>query len=104
MRIKQILENHLGDLRFWQTVDTESVNHYTGGTPYFSGASDLNGYVHSVESAIDRHRTEVSLLLGEARMLAEKVNLNRFEGTVPSDYDTTRLCEVLDILLERGSI
>jgi len=45
-------------------------------------------------------RFTTDILLAEARMLAEKVNLNRFEGTVPSDYDTTRLCEVIDILME----
>jgi len=45
-------------------------------------------------------RFTVELLLAEAGMLAEKVNLDRFEGTVPSDYDTTRLCEVIDILME----
>jgi len=49
-------------------------------------------------------RFTVMLLLAEARKLAEKVNLDRFEGNVPSDYDTTRLCEVIDILMERGSL
>jgi hypothetical protein len=49
-------------------------------------------------------RFTTDILLAEARMLAEKINLDRFEGTVPSNYDTIRLCEVLDILIERGSL
>jgi len=104
MRVKDILENYLGDLYYWQRIDIESANSYTDGTPYFSDADNLNEYVDSVELTIWEHRTKAELLLAEARMLAEKVNLNRFEGTVPSDYDTTRLCEVIDILMERGSL
>ena len=39
-------------------------------------------------------------LLIEASALAEKINLARFEGIVPSDDYTIRLCEILDILAE----
>jgi hypothetical protein len=38
-------------------------------------------------------------LLAVAGVLAERINRARFEETLPSDYDTLRLCEILDILL-----
>lgn len=43
---------------------------------------------------------EIKKLLIEASALAEKINLARFEGNIPSDDDTIRLCEILDILAE----
>lgn len=41
-------------------------------------------------------------LLTEALALAEKINKARFEGDVPTDYDTVRLCEVLSCLYVSG--
>jgi len=41
-------------------------------------------------------------LLSEAVALAEKINKARFEGDVPSDHDTVRLCEVLSCLYVSG--
>jgi hypothetical protein len=38
------------------------------------------------------------ILILEASVLADKINLARFEGVIPSDEDTIRLCEIMDIL------
>jgi hypothetical protein len=43
-------------------------------------------------------------LLREAGILAEKINLARFQETVPKDDHTIRLCTILDILLAMESI
>ena len=43
-------------------------------------------------------------LLREAGILAEKINLARFQETVPEDDHTIRLCTVLDILLAMEGI
>jgi hypothetical protein len=40
-------------------------------------------------------------LIAEAGVLAERINLARFEETIPDADHTTRLCETLDIV---GSI
>ena len=37
-------------------------------------------------------------LIIEASILAYKINLARFEGVIPSDEDTVRLCQILDVL------
>lgn len=39
-------------------------------------------------------------LIREAGVLADKINLARFEGVIPSDEDTVRLCIILDILAD----
>jgi len=39
-------------------------------------------------------------LLFEAQDLSHMVNNARFEGTIPSDETTVRLCEILDILVD----
>jgi hypothetical protein len=39
-------------------------------------------------------------LLQEAGILAVKINLARFQETVPKDDHTIRLCTILDILLD----
>ena len=41
---------------------------------------------------------EQQALINEASILAELINLARFEGTVPSADHTVRLCEILDRL------
>ena len=38
-------------------------------------------------------------VIKEAAILAEKINIARFEGRVPEAEDTIRLTEILDILL-----
>jgi hypothetical protein len=43
-------------------------------------------------------------LLREAGILAEKINLARFQENVPEDDHTIRLCTILDILLAMESI
>lgn len=40
-------------------------------------------------------------LIIEASILAYKINLARFEGVVPSDEDTVRLCTILNILADQ---
>ena len=37
-------------------------------------------------------------LIIEAGLIAERVNLARFKGEMPSSEDTVRLCEILDII------
>jgi hypothetical protein len=39
-------------------------------------------------------------LIAEAGVLAERINLARFEETIPDADHTTRLCETLDIVME----
>ena len=39
-------------------------------------------------------------LLVEAGILAERINLDRFQETVPNADHTTRLCFILDVLLD----
>jgi hypothetical protein len=43
-------------------------------------------------------------LLQEAGILAVKINLARFQETVPEDDHTIRLCTILDILLAMEGI
>jgi hypothetical protein len=43
-------------------------------------------------------------LLQEAGILAVKINLARFQETVPKDDHTIRLCTILDILLAMEGI
>jgi hypothetical protein len=35
-------------------------------------------------------------LLEEAQGLAQRINIARFAGEIPSSHDTVRLCEILD--------
>jgi hypothetical protein len=37
-------------------------------------------------------------LLDEAAVLAQRINLARFEFRIPSSEDTVRLCEILDMI------
>jgi len=37
-------------------------------------------------------------LIKEAAIIAERVNLARFEGKVPDATDTVRLCEIMSII------
>ena len=50
------------------------------------------------------HETRPKGLLAVAGVLAERINRARFEETLPSDYDTLRLCEILDILISTGEL
>jgi len=43
-------------------------------------------------------------LLIEAHLIAETINLARFEGKAITDQQTVRLCEVLDILLSAQKV
>ena len=43
-------------------------------------------------------------LIKEAAVLAEKINIARFEGSVPEAEDTVRLTEILDILITKESV
>jgi hypothetical protein len=42
---------------------------------------------------------EGSRIIAEAGVLAERINLARFEETMPDADHTTRLCETLDIVM-----
>ena len=47
-----------------------------------------------------KHTERFNTLLAESRVLAERINRARFEGTVPTACDTVRLCALLDFLLD----
>lgn len=50
---------------------------------------------------MDNLLTMNKALIIEASILADKINLARFEGVVPSDEDTVRLCEIMSILADQ---
>jgi hypothetical protein len=51
------------------------------------------------ESEKFEYTRRFTTLIAEAGVLAERINLARFEETIPDADHTTRLCEILDIAI-----
>ena len=52
------------------------------------------------ESEKFEYTRRFTTLIAEAGVLAERINLARFEETIPDADHTTRLCETLDIVMD----
>ena len=61
------------------------------------GYTTHEGYTMNNET---KDTQQFKALLREAGILAEKINLDRFQETVPAADHTVELCFILDILLE----
>ena len=72
-----------------------------------NGAIGFPFELHSGDTVLCAQRTleaaemvkKKMLATHEASVIAERINLNRFEGVMPSSDDTVRLTELLDILV-----
>jgi len=51
MDIKDVLEAYLGDLEY-NSSSLSSMNHATGGTPYFYYEHEMHEYIEGVKSLI----------------------------------------------------
>lgn len=56
-KLMQFLVSYETDISYWKSLDLDSVNHYTSGTPVFHTDKELGDYSSDLSDLISRIAT-----------------------------------------------
>ncbi|WP_415912555.1 hypothetical protein [Neptuniibacter sp. QD37_11] len=89
------LSAYVGDLEHWSSIDLESVNHYTSGTPEMSTKAALSRHLEQVKQELETQK-EIKLMLRAALQQCQDYSEN--DLCVGKDGYTFNIDQVLELL------